>query len=78
MFGEVFDVSNFLNTNEPKSLDDFKNILSAFDKLKVCQGLNIKNEYKILKTNFGPDELKELYGRFRHTNCTKIISEEIG
>lgn len=69
-------MSKILNTIVPKYVDDVNYILNTFDKWKVCHGLPNNNGYDMIKTTFGPNKSLESFGRIRHANCAKIISEE--
>jgi len=76
VYGELFDFSKILNTCAPKNVYDVNYILNKFDEGKVCHGLSNNNEYNMIKTTFGPNKSVESFGRIRHANCAKIISEE--
>lgn len=76
--GEIFDVSDILTSIVPKDSNDLTSIINEFDKIKVCHGYAIDNEYQLLKTTFDLNKCIESFGRFRHTNCTKIVIDEKG
>ncbi|VVC42399.1 Zinc finger, C2CH-type [Cinara cedri] len=76
--GEIFDMANMFKINELKDLYDISSLINEFDKIKVCYGYIINDEYQLLKSNFDSIKCVESYGRFRHANCTKIIIDEKG
>lgn len=66
-----------VSSYESKSIDNINHILNVFENLKVCNGLT-NNDYHKVKNTFSPDKCVESFGRFRHAQCNKIVSNEIG
>lgn len=71
-------MTKILKLYELKSIDDINNILKDFENLEVCNCLANNNDFQKVKTTFSPDKCIESFGRFRHTHCKRIITNEIG
>jgi len=70
-------MTNILSICELKTVEDLENMLSIFENLKVCPGLINKRDFQKVKSTFNPDQYIETLERFRHSQCTKIASNEL-
>jgi len=58
---EIGLLSNFKLEN----VEDLKNIIMLFDKLKICNGSALIKKYAGIKSKFG-HQFVESYGQWRH------------
>lgn len=65
---EIGLLSNFKLEN----VEDLKNIIMLFDKLKFCNGSALIQKYAGIKSKFGP-QFVESYGQWRYRNRTIIL-----
>jgi len=61
-----------LPSNKPKSILELENIIKCIDKVKVCEGSVLINQYKNLQSKFGSQFIQS-YDRWRHINCLTIL-----
>lgn len=55
-----------LSTFKLENVEDLKNIIMLFDKLKICNGSALIKKYaKLNKSKFGPQFI-ESYGQWQH------------
>jgi len=75
VYGVVINIEEIglFNNFKPEKIEDLKNVLILFDKLKICNGSVLTKKYAEIKSTFGP-QFVELYGQWRHRNCTIILN----
>lgn len=61
---------------KPESVEDLEHVIGLLNKLQVCHGSILTSKYTEIKSTFGP-QFVESYGQWRHSNCTKIIINDI-
>jgi len=75
VYGVVINVKQIglLSNFKPENVEDLKNVIKVFDKLKICNGSVITKKYAEIKSKFGP-QFVESNGQWRHRNCTVILN----
>ncbi|CAI6349405.1 unnamed protein product [Macrosiphum euphorbiae] len=60
----------------PKSKEELENVLNVFDKINVCNGVLLSDEYTPIITSYFGQNCIQTCGQYHHLKCLKVLPEK--